>query len=150
MPLHERCYLSNRQLNCVFDNLSRLTLNLFQFNIQFSTFDTPGIYLTYMFVCTDNCVMRRARRESRLILLFALLKRKRQSRALLTRCEGNPPVTGGFPSQRVSNAHNVSTKPGGVNYIVCLYCIIIRLALFEPVHGWSSPQGGSAAGISLY
>ena len=33
---------------------------------------------------------------------------KHQSSALLALCEGNPPVTGGFPSQRVSNAENVS------------------------------------------
>ena len=30
------------------------------------------------------------------------------SAALLTLCEGNPPVTGGFPSQRASNAESVS------------------------------------------
>ena len=38
-------------------------------------------------------------------------QRKQQSRASKLRvtglCEGNPPVTGGFPSQRASNAENV-------------------------------------------
>ena len=34
--------------------------------------------------------------------------RKYQSSALLVRCEGNRPITGGFPSQRSSNAENVS------------------------------------------
>ena len=32
---------------------------------------------------------------------------KRQSSALLTNCEANPPMTGGFPSQRPSTAENV-------------------------------------------
>ena len=33
---------------------------------------------------------------------------KHQSFALLTLCEGNPPVTGGFPSQKASNVESVS------------------------------------------
>ena len=32
--------------------------------------------------------------------------KKHQSSALLVHCEGNPPVTGGFPSQRASNEKN--------------------------------------------
>ena len=35
-------------------------------------------------------------------------QRKHESSALYGLCEGNPPVTGGFPSQRTSNAENVS------------------------------------------
>ena len=35
-------------------------------------------------------------------------QRNHQSSALLDLCEGNPPVTGGFPSQRASNAESIS------------------------------------------
>ena len=35
-------------------------------------------------------------------------QRKHQSCASLALCEGNSPVTGGFPSQRASNAENAS------------------------------------------
>ena len=35
-------------------------------------------------------------------------ERKNQSCVLLSICEGNPPIIGGFPSQRVSNVKNVS------------------------------------------
>ena len=34
-------------------------------------------------------------------------QRKHESSALLALCEGNPPVSGGFPSQRANNAENV-------------------------------------------
>ena len=47
----------------------------------------------------------------RLDCLFSrLLKRrsKKTSKAPRHLCEGNPPVTGGFPSQRARNAENVS------------------------------------------
>ena len=44
--------------------------------------------------------------------LFSRLSRLRSKKASQLRvtglCEGNPPVTGGFPSQRTSNAENVS------------------------------------------
>ena len=40
--------------------------------------------------------------------LFKLTSKNTSKPALLSLCEGNPPVTGGFPSQRVSNAENVS------------------------------------------
>ena len=35
-------------------------------------------------------------------------KKKTSKRRVTGLCEGNPPVTGGFPSQRASNAENVS------------------------------------------
>ena len=35
-------------------------------------------------------------------------QRKGQNSVLLTLCEGNPPMTGGFPSQRASNIEKVS------------------------------------------
>ena len=35
-------------------------------------------------------------------------QRKHQKHCVIGLCEGNPPVTGGFPSQRASNAENVS------------------------------------------
>ena len=35
-------------------------------------------------------------------------QRKHQSSVLLALCEGNPPVTGGFPSQRASNSEIIS------------------------------------------
>ena len=37
-----------------------------------------------------------------------LPQRNHQNSTLLALCEGNPPVTGGFPSQRASNAETVS------------------------------------------
>ena len=40
--------------------------------------------------------------------LFELTSKKHQSHTLLALCEGNPPVTGGFPSQRGSNARSIS------------------------------------------
>ena len=40
--------------------------------------------------------------------LFRIISKKTSKPALLVRCEWNPPVTGGFPSQRVSNAESVS------------------------------------------
>ena len=46
--------------------------------------------------------------HQRLDCLLSYLFRKHQSSALLALCEGNPPVTGGFPTQRASNAENVS------------------------------------------
>ena len=45
-----------------------------------------------------NCLLSR---------LFSATQRKHQSSALLA-CVRNPPVTGGFPSQRASNVENVS------------------------------------------
>ena len=39
-----------------------------------------------------------------------VLQRKYQSYALLGLCEGNPSGTDGFPSQRASNAENMSTS----------------------------------------
>ena len=47
----------------------------------------------------------------RLGCLFNLLLRRRTKKSTLRvtgLCEGNPPVTGGFPSQRASNTENVS------------------------------------------
>ena len=40
--------------------------------------------------------------------LFRPTSKQHQSSALLPLCEGNPPVTGGFPSQRASNEESVS------------------------------------------
>ena len=37
-------------------------------------------------------------------------------------CEGNPPVTDGSPSQRASNAENVSTRWGYHAFTVSLHC----------------------------
>ena len=39
---------------------------------------------------------------------FSVCQRKHQSSTSLGLCEGNPPFTGGFPSQRASNAESVS------------------------------------------
>ena len=39
---------------------------------------------------------------------FSQQQRKHQNCPLLALCEGNPPVTGGFPSQRASNVESVS------------------------------------------
>ena len=41
-------------------------------------------------------------------VMFWVTSKKHQRSALLALCEGNPPVTGGFPSQRASNAESVS------------------------------------------
>ena len=49
-------------------------------------------------------------------------QRKHQSSALLANCEGNPPVTGGFPSQRDSNVVSVSTS-WRHHVWMTLYCI---------------------------
>ena len=60
-------------------------------------------------------------------------KRKHQSSVLLAFCEGNPPVTGGFPSQRASNVenisiwwhhHGISCIQVLVKYETCTPCII--------------------------
>ena len=40
--------------------------------------------------------------------LFRLTTKKHQRSASLSLCQGNPPVTGGFPAQRDSNAENIS------------------------------------------
>ena len=40
--------------------------------------------------------------------LFMLETKEKKSSSLLALCDGNPPVTGGFPSQRASNAKSVS------------------------------------------
>ena len=40
--------------------------------------------------------------------MFRQTSKQHQSPALLALCEGNPPVTGGFPSQRASNAESIS------------------------------------------
>ena len=42
--------------------------------------------------------------------LFKLTSKKISKPALLALCEGNPPVTGEFPSQRARNAENVSIE----------------------------------------
>ena len=67
-------------------------------------------------------------------------RRKHQSAASLGFCEGNPPVTGGFPSQRASNAENVSIW-------WCHHankCVLWRLS-------WASAMGStSAVHRSLY
>ena len=53
-----------------------------------------------------------ASNNRRLGLLLRLLFRRRSKKTSKLRvtglCEGNPPVTGGFPSQRASNAENAS------------------------------------------
>ena len=41
---------------------------------------------------------------------FDVHQRKHQSFVLLVLCEGNPPVTGGFPSQKASNAESISMR----------------------------------------
>ena len=45
--------------------------------------------------CLLNCLLRRRAKKTLKLRVTGL-------------CEGNPPVTGGFPSQRASNAENVS------------------------------------------
>ena len=42
--------------------------------------------------------------------LFKLTSKKKTKPTLLALCKGNPPVAGGFPSQRASNAKNVSRE----------------------------------------
>ena len=55
---------------------------------------------------------------------------------LLALCEGNPPVIGGFPSQRASNAHNVSVSRrhhgAAILFWLELYSLSSALAI---VHG---------------
>ena len=41
--------------------------------------------------------------------LFRRRSKKTSKLCVTCLCEGNPPVTGGFPSQRASNAENIST-----------------------------------------
>ena len=63
-------------------------------------------------------------------------QRKHQSSALLALCEGNPPpVTTGFPSQRASNAENVSAWWRHREFkgwrVFCLYnCTVVDNIVF--------------------
>ena len=54
------------------------------------------------------CVSNHRRLDGMLNRLFRRRSKKTSKPALLTVCEGNPPVTTGFPSQTASNAGNVS------------------------------------------
>ena len=48
--------------------------------------------------------------------------KKHQRSALLALCEGNPPVTGGFPSQRASYAGSASMSWRHRRFALCLLC----------------------------
>ena len=58
------------------------------------------------------------------------LFRKYQSSVLLAIKEGNPPVTSGFPSQRASNAENVSTSAGFMD--LCNHTLYLSFRSFPP------------------
>ena len=52
---------------------------------------------------------------------------KNQSPVLLALSEGNPPVTGGFPSQRASNREIISTTS---SWYGCFFSLIFKLLLW--------------------
>ena len=55
-----------------------------------------------------DCDSNRRRLDCLLSRLFRPSSRKTSKLRVTGLCEGNPPVTGGFPSDRVNNAENVS------------------------------------------
>ena len=55
-----------------------------------------------------HCVSNHRRLGCLLNRLFRRTSKKTSKLCVAGLCEGNPPVTGGFPSQRASNAENVS------------------------------------------
>ena len=63
--------------------------------LQWHHNEHPGVSNHRRLDCLFNC-------------LFRLTSKKTSKPVLLAFCEGNPPVTGGFPSQRASNAETVS------------------------------------------
>ena len=61
---------------------------------------------------------------------------KHQSYALLTLCDGNPPVTGGFPSQRIS--HTESDFMSWRHHSICfIYCMSVAPEQAPSVDGTS-------------
>ena len=55
-----------------------------------------------------NCVSNHQQLNGLFSSLFRLTSNKTSKPALLALCEGNPPVTGGFPSQRASGIDSIS------------------------------------------
>ena len=76
-----------------------------------SSFDYTNLYICVMIYRYSDVIMSRWRLKSMAPRLFAQpfveaqVTEKIKVRCL---CEGNPPVTGGFPSQRASKAAKVS------------------------------------------
>ena len=66
-------------------------------SLQWRHNEHDGVWNHRRLGCLHNCLFRR---RSKKISKFCVTDL----------CEGNPPVTGGFPSQRVSNAENVSIR----------------------------------------
>ena len=65
--------------------------------------------------------------------LFRRISKKTSKLRATGRCEGNPPATGGFPSQRASDAENLMTssyiKHFQIHYIVWWLLYLIQISL---------------------
>ena len=78
---------------------------------------------------------------------------KTQSLTLLALCEGNPPVTGGFPSQRASNAEIFS-----ISWCLHDHCVVkwfrvpdskVHGANMGPIWGRQDPRGPHVGPMNL-
>ena len=76
---------------------------------------------SYLFTTQNN---------SMFIQQFRITPKKNQRSILLALCEGNPPVTGGFPSQWTSNAESVSIS---LRYHMEMPCVTSAA-----IHQWPS------------
>ena len=74
-----------------------------------------------------------------LIVCSGADQRKHQSSAILGLCEGNPPVTDGFPSQRASNAENVSIW--WPHHVVCSSFLILAIDMRKTGKGRNKQSG---------
>ena len=100
---------------------------LFQRTLQWCQNEHDGISNHRRLSCLFNPFFRRRSKKTSKLRVTGL-------------CEGNPPVTGGFPSQRASNGENVSipwrlheSGMAGTNWPLCSYAkSIIWLACQVP------------------
>ena len=74
--------------------------------------------------------------------LFRLTTKKHESSGILAPCEGNPPVTGGFPSQKASKADSI--------FISCHHPETLMTSQTAPVTGgFPSQRANNADSISI-
>ena len=77
-----------------------------------------------------ECVSNHRRFDYLLNRLFRGRSKKISKLYATGRCEGNPPVTGGFPSQRASNAENVSIW--WRHHVGVIWKLLLNLCEFLP------------------
>ena len=92
-----RCSILNyTHFHISFRNFSPFHWGCFQHNITVTSYGHNGVSDHHPLECLRNRLFRRRSKKTSKLRVTGL-------------CEGNPPVIGGYPSQRASNAESIST-----------------------------------------